>query len=303
VLACSVPLRARVSIEGSDTSELVTGGQTLRVRGGEDLELQGDLFDLGRAALAALEPAPVCRIAYETEIPLRSGLAGSTALLVAILEGLRVLAGRRSGPYELAELARHVERTRLGVACGWVDPYMCTFGGLRYVDFRGKEDERPGGLPLATVEPLGSHVKRLPFVLAFTGIEHDSGAVHAPALARLERGDPEVLGAHRRMAAIAREGKAALLEEDWAGLGELMNENHALQRGLGGSGEANERLIEAALGAGSPGAKLAGAGHGGTIVALWPRGSDAALEKALRRAGAAALYRPLPVPGVTVETD
>jgi len=44
---------------------------------------------------------------------------------------------------------------------------------------------------------------------------------------------------------------------DWPALGRLMNENHAIQRDLGGSGEPNERLIAAALQAGAPGAKLA----------------------------------------------
>jgi mevalonate kinase len=104
------------------------------------------------------------------------------------------------------------------------------------------------------------------------------------------------------MAAIAREGKSALLHGDWARLGALMNENHALQRELGGSGEPNEQLIRAALDAGAAGAKLAGAGGGGTIVALWTDPDPAPLEAALRAAGAAALYRPEPVSGLALET-
>jgi mevalonate kinase len=95
----------------------------------------------------------------------------------------------------------------------------------------------------------------------------------------------------------------ALMQGRWSILGDLMNENHALQRSLGGSGEANERLIEAALHAGAAGAKLAGAGHGGTIVALAPDGSLSKVEEALRGAGAAATYRPAPVPGVRIDAD
>jgi mevalonate kinase len=101
-----------------------------------------------------------------------------------------------------------------------------------------------------------------------------------------------------RMAALGSAGRRALLARDWAALGALMNENHALVRELGASGEPNERLIGAALAAGAPGAKLAGAGDGGTIVALWPDTDAGPLEAALRRAGAAALYRPRPEPGV-----
>ncbi len=98
-----------------------------------------------------------------------------------------------------------------------------------------------------------------------------------------------MVGAYERITAIAREGKTALLRADWSRLGALMNENHAIQRGLGGSGESNERLIAAALGAGALGAKLAGAGGGGTIVALWTHADAAPLESALRAAGATAL--------------
>ena len=96
-------------------------------------------------------------------------------------------------------------------------------------------------------------------------------------------------------------GKQALLRGDHAKLGSLMNENHALQRDLGGSGESNEALISAALGAGALGAKLAGAGDGGTVVLLWPGADIAPLEGAVREAGASQLWRPRASEGVVVE--
>ena len=77
-----------------------------------------------------------------------------------------------------------------------------------------------------------------------------------------------------------------------------MNENHAIQRDLGGSGESNEALIRAALEAGALGAKLAGAGDGGTIVALAAPSEIEPLEAALEAAGAARLVRPSLEPGV-----
>jgi galactokinase/mevalonate kinase-like predicted kinase len=306
VLGCAVPLRARVTIEPAERLALTSGGECAGVGGREGLALRGDRFDVARAALGAeLEEAgrlPAVRIGYESEIPFGSGIAGSTALLVALLRALAAWRGAAPSPYALAERSRATERRLLGVACGWVDHYLCSFGGLRYVDLRGKErDDAPPGQPYATVEDLAPWVPRLPFVLAFTGVAHHSGSVHAPIRARWERGEPAVVEAYRRMAAIAREGKAALLHGDWAALGALMNENHAATRSLGGSADAVERLVEAALGAGAPGAKLAGAGGGGTIAVLWPDPDPAPLERALHGAGAAALYRPAPVAGVRLE--
>jgi mevalonate kinase len=91
-----------------------------------------------------------------------------------------------------------------------------------------------------------------------------------------------VIEGYERITEIARMGKRAPLVQDWPLLGRLMNENHAIQRDLGGSGEPNERLIADALEAGALGAKLAGAGSGGTIIALWPQADALPLEKVLR---------------------
>lgn len=82
-----------------------------------------------------------------------------------------------------------------------------------------------------------------------------------------------------------------------------MNENHAIQRKLGGSGESNERLISAALKAGALGAKLAGAGDGGTIIALWLDDDTSALEKALKDVGASNTYALAISPGANIENE
>ena len=303
VIGCSVALRARVTMERADALSIEAGGAAAAVASRADLALRGDLLDVARAALAALPEAqwPDARIRYETDIPFGSGLAGSTALLVALVAALAAWRDRVLSPYELAETARRIERELLGVACGWVDHYLCSFGGLRYVDLRGKEEDAPSpGEPFATVEDLGAFAASLPFVLAFTGVSHHSGHVHAPIRARWEQGEPAVVRGYERIASIAREGKSALLRADWKRLGALMNENHAIQRDLGGSGASNEALVAAALAAGALGAKLAGAGGGGTIVALWTAPDAAPLEAALRAAGAAAFFRPEPVAGVAI---
>jgi len=310
VVGCSVPLRAHVTIEAGEALTLHGGEQSVRLVERADLTLRGDRFDAARAALAAefgpasagAPPLPALRICYRSEIPYGSGLAGSTALLAALLVGLAAWRGETLSPYHLAERSRATERQLLGVACGWVDPYLCSFGGFRYVDLGGKQrdDAAPGEL-YATVEDLAPYVPELPFVLAFTGVAHHSGSVHAPIRRRWEDGEPAVVRAYQRMTALAREGKRALLHGDWAELGALFDENHALTRELGGSGDADERLIAAARRAGASGAKLAGAGGGGTIVALWPDPDASALEQALRRAGATALYRPAVKKGAGLE--
>jgi galactokinase/mevalonate kinase-like predicted kinase len=235
---------------------------------------------------------------------MRSGLAGSTALTVALLQSILVWQGEYYNRYQLAERARHIELNYLKVVCGYQDACMSTFGGLNYMDFRGKQFYRQVEAELfATIESLADFVPDLPFVLAHTGVRHASSAVHRPIRERWLEGEPAVVEGYKRITEIARMGKKAVIVADWPMLGRLMNENHAIQRILGGSGESNEQLISAALGAGALGAKLAGAGDGGTIIALWPWEDAGPLEEALLRAGASEIYRPEVVPGVMVEKD
>jgi galactokinase/mevalonate kinase-like predicted kinase len=305
VLSCSVEMRARVTITPTDTLTLVTNGQECSIISREDLRPRQDLFDLPRAILAYMRlPRLNCRVEYDSEIPLRSGMAGSTALVVAMLKGLLAWQGELPNPYRLAEMARYIELNHLKVVCGYQDAYMCTFGGLNYMDFRGKQFYREAESELmATIEPLAPYVDRLPFVLGFTGVRHSSGAVHKPIRERWLEGEPEVVAGYERITEITRISKKAILLGDWKLLGTLMNENHAIQRQLGGSGESNERLIAAALESGALGAKLAGAGDGGTVIALWLDNDISRLEKALKKVGAMTTYRLSVAPGAIIESQ
>ncbi|MCE5258129.1 MAG: hypothetical protein LLG44_03600 [Chloroflexi bacterium] len=301
VISCSIEQRALVTVEPAEALELHTCGQSLTILNSDDLLLRDDLFDVARAVLDYLGGENLkCRITYETEIPIKAGVSGSTALTVALLYGLLRFTGQHYHLYRVAELARYIELNHLRVVCGYQDAYMCTFGGLNYMDFRGKEFYRePSEEIYATIEPLQQYVPELPMILAHTGIAHSSGAVHKPLRERWLEGDPQVRSAYEEIAKLAREGKKALLAGDWPGLGYLMNENHAIQRDLGGSGDANERLIRIALENGALGAKLAGAGNGGTIIALCPHPSP--VIDALRTAGSDLIFAPKPSLGVRID--
>jgi galactokinase/mevalonate kinase-like predicted kinase len=303
VLCCSVGMRARVTISPAPGLVLETDEKQCHINGREDLRPQGDLFDLPRAILDYMRlPVLNCHVRYESEIPLRSGLAGSTALVVALVHALLAWQGEYPNLYQLAERARYIELNYLRVICGYQDAYMCTFGGLNYMDFGGKQFYREAEAELfATVEPLAPYVPQMPFVLAYTGVQHASSAVHKPIRERWLEGEAAVVSSYRRITELARMGKKAMVAGDWPLLGHLMNENHSIQRALGGSGPSNEMLIAAALEAGALGAKLAGAGDGGTIIALWTKPDATRLEEALHEAGASAIYRPKVAPGVIIE--
>ncbi|OGG50810.1 MAG: hypothetical protein A3F84_17475 [Candidatus Handelsmanbacteria bacterium RIFCSPLOWO2_12_FULL_64_10] len=303
VISCSTAERAAVLIEPANRMTFEVAGRRFTVRTPRDLALDGSYFDVAKAVMDFLDiPGGACRIRWACDVPFAAGLSSSSAMIVALMNALLAFLGRSCHRFQLAEMARHIDLHYMGILCGYQDSYMCTFGGLNYMDFREKEFYRSiGEEPYGTVESLTPYVKELPFVLAHTGVRRISGTVHKPIRERWLEGDPDVRQGYLRISHLARVGKRALMEEDWDLLAELMTENHEIQRDFGGSGPENERLIEAALEGGALGAKLAGAGGGGTIIALCP---DPETRKrtvaALKRAGASRILFPKPAPGVTV---
>ena len=168
-------------IDAAERTVLESGTQRATIDGPADLALRGDDLDLARVVLADCGALPPCQVRTETEIPRQSGIAGSTALVVALTAALLEWKGERPALHALAERAREIERSGLGVQCGFVDQYCCSFGGIRFVELRGKERDLPAeDTPWATVEDLAPFVPEPPFVVAFTGVQHSSGAVHRP---------------------------------------------------------------------------------------------------------------------------
>ena len=302
VVSCSTMERAHCEITDSPDCVLSVSGTARAINTYADLELQGDCLDVPKAILRYLSIDPAdfrCHLAARTDVPECAGLAGSTALVVAILGAVTKKIGLELDLYQIAETARKIEYRVMGITCGFQDQHMAAFGGLNYMDFQGKESlEQRDNEPLATVEPLHHAVSAIPIVVAHTGISRNSGVVHGSIRERWLGGEPAVVEGYTRIAELGRLGRMAILDADWQTLGAMMDENHEIQRSLGGSGEQNDYLIEVAKRNGALGAKLAGGGHGGTIVALTLEADRTA--DALQRAGAERILWPSPGEGLVI---
>ncbi len=275
------------------------------------------MFDAVLAALEYFEIGMVpIRIEVRSDIPVRAGLSGSTAVMTALTAALLEWMAERgfakgekaawcrrvlASPYLLAETVRKIELYFLKIICGYQDAYMCVFGSLRFLDFAGKEHylslERE---PLGTVEDLAPSAPPVPLLLIHTGVQRVSGSVHKPVRDRWLDGDPAVTTGMLGLAHIARMAKRAILTGEWDLLAEAMTENHEIVRNLGSSSEVNERMIRTALDAGAHAAKLAGAGKGGTLIALHP--DPEKLAEAFRGEGTARVLYPEPSEGVRRES-
>ena len=187
-------------------------------------------------------PEQGIRIAAWSDVPRQSGLGGSSLLVTLALAALRQfysLDRRTHNDYILCELTQNVEALELGITCGFADRYVPLFGGLAYLDYRGKLHQAPlRSEPLVTYERLDPYIEPLPLVAITTGVQHNSGDVHGRMRPRYLQefnawngsgGDPPPLV--RTMQCIyetAWRGKIALLEGDLDAFGRLMNTNHRL---------------------------------------------------------------------------
>jgi len=270
-------------------------------------------------------------LATWTDVPRQSGLGGSSLFILLALAGLREfydLDRQVHNNYVLAELTQRVEAKELGITCGFADRYVPLFGGVAYLDYRGKlHHKNVHDEPYVTYERLDPWVDDLPLVAISTGIQRDSGDVHGRMRPRYVRehdawvlagGEPPPMV--RLMSGAwesAWRGKIALLAGDWETFGALINENHRLVNEMmayccfeDGAGWANNLLIDAALSYGALGAKLTGAGGGGSVFALVHPGQEGKLMELWRRTAidagltAAQIYRPnISRRGLVVEVD
>jgi galactokinase/mevalonate kinase-like predicted kinase len=282
VLSCSLPLRNSVTIRTGETAEP---------------NLPDDRR-LWNAALAELPlSVPVKSVEYHSEVPKSSGLAGSTALLSALVAAIRCVRNEPFSPSpELAEQVRYIERHHAEVMCGYQDAYMTVHGGLQLMNFAGKHPVQPG--PAASLQPVKA---ALPFVIITTGVERLSGSVHGPMSERWLEGENAVVEGIAAVSALAEAGLPALLAENWTELAKVMTENQRIIRDLGGSGEQIDQLIARCLEHGALSAKLAGAGMGGTVIALTENAAE--LEERLRQDGYSRFTRPVISEGVRQETS
>ena len=299
VISCSTKERARIEIKHAERLVLDAGNdKKFIIQSSDDLSLRGDVFDIAKVALESTDSTGLnVNISWTTNIPFRAGLSGSTALLVSMIGGLLAFRGIAHDRHQMAELVRMVEYKKL-CFCGYKDAYMCTFGGLNYMDFRGKEFHLEfGSDPLATIEPQTT-TPHLPLVIIITGGQRVSGGVHAPLRERWRAGETQVVEAYRTIARLARAGKKAILNNQLDTLGTLMNENQLVTKSLGGSNPEDDSFIEVARKEGALGAKLGGSS--GSIIALHESPQD--LSRAMMKAGAAGVLKPITSSGLEIIT-
>lgn len=238
-------------------------------------------------------------LAVEThsDIPSGSGMGSSAAVTTSLLAALTALKGGRVQQEGVAREAFDVESVVQGRASP-IDTSASSHGRGIFVD--SKPSDRLLWHIQRDVREWYVHdceVPHMSLVIGYTGIHAATG----PLVAKVKRYTDRTVFARdiiEEIGGIVREGLVCLRTNDQEALGRLMTRDHKLLAILGVSHPALDRLVRAALPY-SFGAKLTGAGGGGSMIALTDRPKEVA--EAIRLKGGTPMMVSTGVEGVRLE--
>jgi glucuronokinase len=239
----------------------------VRVEPSERLDVEDPLLGAAyrRFARGVGMDVPPLRMRFDTTIPERVGLGGSSAIVVAALRALGEAFGLELTPGNLASAALETEREELGIEAGPQDRVVQAHGGLVAMDF----DPRHG--PHGSVRSLDASLLPPLFVAWQLEPAAPSGVFHAELRRRYDAGEPAVRQGMRRLAALALEAREALRDRDQEAFGRCLDRSFDVRRGMAELDPAHVRMVELAR---SIGAAANFTGSGGAVVGTMPPGID-----------------------------
>lgn len=221
--------------------------------------------NIARECLRFLGIDPPIYISTVGDVPASTGLGGSSAFTVGLLNALHAYRGERVSAGQLAEEACHIEIDVLGEPIGKQDQYAAAFGGLNL--FRFKPD---GGVTVEHQRVKNGRLGDLfdSMMMFWTGHQRDASGVLVEQrrntdsrLNHLTRMRDQAVDLHARMS----NGSVDITQ-----VGGVLDEGWRLKRELASS--ITNRQIDCwyqrALEAGAEGGKLCGAGGGGFLLFL-----------------------------------
>ncbi len=236
------------------------------------------------------------RVATRAASPLGAGIAGSSALNVAVCAALAEWCRVDHPAEQLLTLAMNLEARTLGIPTGVQDYRPALYGGISAIEL-GPAGVRRVALDVDPTD-LGRRI-----VLAYSGDSRSSGINNWEITRRHIEGDATVVAHFRRIAEIAAATRDALSRGDWAALARQVTlewrERKALAPGV--TTPAIDRLFGAASGAGATAGKVCGAGGGGCVFFLTEPQRRDAVREAVAGAGARLLDSPIDLEGLRVE--
>ena len=200
---------------------------------------------------------------YESNVPQRLGMGGSSAIITAALRALCQYYNLDIPLPIQANLVLETETRELDVPAGLQDRVVQAYHGLVYMDFSRNLMESRG---YGEYERLDPALMPNVYVAYRTSLSEGTEVFHGNLGERWRRGDPQVVEAMKTWAGYAAEGRECLLRRDYQRLGELINANFNLRASIYRIDQGNLEMVQTARKAG---ASSNFAGSGGAIVGTY----------------------------------
>jgi len=204
-----------------------------------------------------------CTLEYETDIPIRVGLAGSSGIVCAAIRALMVFYDVEIPKTLLPNLILSVELDELGIGAGLQDRVIQIYEGAVYMDFDRAKIELQGHGEYVPLDP--SSLPPL-FVAYHSHLAEGTEITHNDLRSRYDRGDQQVHLAMKQFASLAEQARDCIAAGRGGEIGPLMDANFDLRAQLVPISKGNWRLIEIGR---EHGAHVKFAGSGGAVIGTY----------------------------------
>jgi D-glycero-alpha-D-manno-heptose-7-phosphate kinase len=279
----------RIELVSEDTSRIVNLSAS-QLRDDETLPLLGHLVErFGAHGLT---------LTTRSESPAGAGIAGSSALNVAVCAALARHVRMEVEAEPLLQIAQDVEAQVIRVPTGIQDYRPAMYGGVAAIELHAGGPRRVA----LSVDPAELEER---VVLCYTGEPRNSGTNNWDITKRHIDGDRHVFDCFERIRDTAATMREALTRGDWEATASCLAEEWANRKRLapGVTTAAIDSLIARALTAGAQAAKVCGAGGGGCLFCLVPPDQREAVREALAEGGARILDFKVETEGLRVTEE
>jgi len=221
-------------------------------------------------------------IEYDTNIPIRVGLAGSSGIITATMRALSEFYNVQIPKPVLPSLILSVELEELGIGAGLQDRVIQVYEGSVFMDFEKEHLEQTGHGHYHEIDP-----DLLPplFIAYNSDLAEGTELTHNNLRVRYNQGDPDVIKGMKRFAELAQESYDLICAGKGSEIGPLIDENFDLRKSLCDLNPSHVKLIEMGRKHSCP---VKYAGSGGAIVGMY-NGTEknlGDLQKAFKTIGA-----------------
>jgi len=202
-------------------------------------------------------------IRYQSNIPNRLGLAGSSAIITACMKALMAFYKIRIPRQLLANLVLSVETDELGISAGLQDRVAQAYEEPVYMDFDKSIFERQD---YGEYRPFSaSHLERL-YIAYRTDLSEGSEVFHNDIRSRFDKGDQEVIDAMKGFASLTVQVMQFLERGQLEKISPLLNANFDLRCSIYQISSKNKEMVALAR---SIGASAKFTGSGGAIIGMY----------------------------------